>query len=131
MAYFEREIKQISGALEKDERIVAAYLLGSSLTDHVRPDSDIDIALLPAPGCSLTQMDRLLLKSLLEEYCPRRVDIGILNMNNLVYIKEVVLKGRLLFCENKAYHDLFVATALSLYSDLRSARKEVEDAYTA
>ena len=126
-----QEFKKIADVLKKDRRVSAAYLLGSALTDRLRADSDIDIALLPAPGCSLSQMDLFTVSSELGTCCPRPVDIGILSTHNLIYAKEALLQGECLFCKDQYYHDLFVATALGLYLELRTARREVEHAYTA
>ncbi|MFP4035346.1 MAG: type VII toxin-antitoxin system MntA family adenylyltransferase antitoxin [Desulfovermiculus sp.] len=131
MVHLSSEVKKIADSLKKDERISAAYVLGSAVTDRLRADSDIDIALLPAPGHSLSQMDLLHLSSQLGTCCPRPVDIGILSTHNLIYAKEALLQGECLFCKDQYYHDLFVATALGLYLELRTARREVEHAYTA
>ena len=35
--------------IEYDPRILAVYALGSAVRDELRPDSDIDLALLLAP----------------------------------------------------------------------------------
>jgi hypothetical protein len=76
-------------------------------------------------------MDLLHLSGQLRTYCSRAVDIGILSTHNLVYAKEALLQGECLFCKDQYFHDLFVATALGLYLELRTARREVEHAYTA
>ncbi|MFP4259351.1 MAG: type VII toxin-antitoxin system MntA family adenylyltransferase antitoxin [Desulfovermiculus sp.] len=131
MVHLSSEVKKIADCLKDDERISAAYVLGSAVTDRLRADSDIDIALLPAPDHSLSQMDLLHLSSQLGKCCPRPVDIGILSTRNLIYAKEALLQGQCLFCKDQYYHDLFVATALGLYLELRTARREVEHAYTA
>jgi predicted nucleotidyltransferase len=131
MVHISSEVKKIADGLEKDERISAAYALGSSVTGRLWTDSDIDLALLPAPGQSLSQMDLLHLSSELGTCCPRPVDLGILSTHNLIYAKEALLQGECLFCKDQYYHDLFVATALGLYLELRTARREVENAYTA
>jgi predicted nucleotidyltransferase len=131
VVHLNSEVKEIADCLVKDERISAAYALGSVVTGRLCADSDIDIALLPAPGCILSQMDLLHLSSQLGTCCPRPVDIGILSTKNLIYAKEALLQGECLFCKDQYYHDLFVATALGLYLELRTARREVEHAYTA
>lgn len=127
----EAEIEHITEVLKKDERIVAAYLLGSALGGHMRSDSDLDIALLPYPGHSISRLDRLFLNGLLGEHSRLEVDVGLLGTDNLVYVREAVFRGKCLFCKDRAWHDLFVATALGLYAELQISRKEVIDAYTA
>jgi len=131
VAHLSSEVKEIADCLEKDERISAAYALGSAVTGRLRADSDIDIALLSVPGCSFSQLDLLHLRSQLGTCCSRPVDLGILSTKNLIYAKEALLHGQCLFCKDQYFHDLFVATALGLYLELRTARREVEYAYTA
>ena len=131
MVHLSSEVKKIAEGLEKDERISAAYVLGSAVTGRLWTDSDIDLALLPAPGHSLSHLDLLHLGSELGTCCSRPVDLGILSTHNLIYAKEALLQGECLFCKDQYYHDLFVATALGLYLELRTARREVEHAYTA
>lgn len=126
----ESDIAALTAALKKDERIVAAYVLGSALSGQMRPDSDIDIAVLPGPGIVFTQLERLFLNGLLEEQCRRPIDVGILHTGNLVYAREVVFRGKCLFCKDQAFHDLFVASALGLYAEYHAARKEIVNAYT-
>lgn len=126
-----RDIEKIVPLLEKDSRFIAAYALGSVVHNRSRSDSDIDIALLPVPGYAMTLLDRLRLQSRLNRHVSRPVDVGILGTDNLIYAKEAILGGTLLFCHNQTAHDLFVATALGLYAELRTARMEVEHAYTA
>ena len=127
----ESEIAALTAALKKDERIVAAYILGSAISGQMRPDSDIDIAVLPGPGILVTQLDRFFLNGLLEEQSWRPIDVGILHTGNLVYVREVVFRGKCLFCKDQAFHDLFVASALGLYAEFHAARKEIVNAYTA
>ena len=45
--------------LEKEEHLAAAYLLGSTVLGALRPDSDLDIALLPVHGRVIAGEDRL------------------------------------------------------------------------
>ncbi|MDA3896040.1 MAG: nucleotidyltransferase domain-containing protein [Desulfobacteraceae bacterium] len=122
-------IEKIITVLKKDTRVAAAYLFGSAAKGELRPDSDIDIAILPVPKIFLTQMDLLKLSSQLEDHCGREVDIGILSSKNLIYTKEAILNGKCIYEKDDIYCRLFVATALGLYAQLKKERKEVEDAY--
>ncbi len=122
-------IEKICTVLKKDPRYAAAYLFGSAANGELRPDSDIDIAVLPSPGVFLIQMDLLKLSSLLEENCGREVDIGILSSKNLIYTREAILKGKCIYEIDDIYCRLFIATVLGLYAQLKIERKEVEDVY--
>jgi len=117
--------------LRQDTRIAAAYLLGNVARGEERIDSDMDLAILFYPGYCLTKLEQVQLGGLLSEYCGHEVDLGMLDSHNLVYTKEAVLGGRLIYCKDHKYCDLFVATALGLYAEFRFSRKEVEDAYAA
>jgi uncharacterized protein len=111
--------------------IGAAYLHGSAARDALRPDSDIDLALLLQRGATLSPKLRLALTATLESVLRRPVDIGILSPTNLVFCKEVVCAGRLLFTRDQLASDLFAAHALSMYVELQERRKEVLDVYAA
>lgn len=111
--------------------VAAAWLHGSAVTDRLRPESDVDIAVLPKPGLEITAEQRLELASQLAEATGRPVDLGILSTHNLVYAKEVVVHGEPLFTDGSFHARHFPALALSLYADLQTQRREVLDAYAA
>lgn len=46
----EEKLEGLRATLRRDGRFDAAYLLGSAHEGTFRPDSDVDIAVLPAPG---------------------------------------------------------------------------------
>jgi uncharacterized protein len=123
------ELDGLRAMLSRDGRIDAAYLLGSAREGTFRPDSDVDIAVLPAPGVSISTMERLDLAAVLAQAVGRIVDIGILDTANLVYAREAVLGGICIFSASDMRRDLFAATALGLYAQLREERREVENAY--
>ena len=121
----------LSATLKKDPRIIAAYLMGSVLNAHFRKDSDIDLAILPAPGKEISLMTRLDLAAELSTILYHSVDIGLLDTQDLIYAKEAIVKGECIYCRDKYARDLFAATALSLYLELKQQRIEVEHAYSA
>ncbi len=121
----------LSEKLKQEPRVIAAYLMGSVLKSHFRKDSDIDIAILPAPGSDISLMTRLEMAAALSTILHHPVDIGLLGTQDLIYAKETIVKGECIFCRDKYARDLFAATALSLYLQLKQQRVEVEHAYTA
>ena len=78
------DINPIKQALEKDDRILAAYLLGSAATGQMRPDSDIDIAMMLVPGETLSGLEMMDLAASLTPRDGRSVDLGLLTSQNLV-----------------------------------------------
>jgi len=121
---------QVQRVLEQHPAILAAYLHGSTAKGTTRPDSDVDIALLPNPGEHLPLKTRLGFAGELESVLGSPVDLGELSTRNLIYAKEVIENGKEIFTSNRFQSDLFMATSLAMYAELQQQRKEVLDAYT-
>jgi uncharacterized protein len=117
--------------LVADERILAAYLLGSAVSGRLRPDSDIDIALLPCPGSRIDGLERAGLASRIAFFIGRDVDVGELGSGNLVYAKEAMATGRRIFARDSSAADLAAATLMGMYLSFDEERREVLDAYRA
>lgn len=117
--------------LAQDDKIAAAYFLGSGAEERMRADSDVDIALLPVQGKHFTAPERLHLAADLTNLTGRPVDLGILQTGNLVYAKEAVTRGRVIFDRDHAVTTRFAALVLSMYADLQENRREVLNAYAA
>lgn len=117
--------------LEHQEHVAAAYLLGSAARGEMRPDSDLDIALLPVRGAAFSSKDRLSLAADLEEIVGRTVDVGVLSTANLVYAKEAVAHGIVIFERDSLERARFAMLVLSMYASLQETRREVLHAYAA
>lgn len=124
-------LRAVADRLAEDARIAAAYLLGSGATGRLREDSDVDIAILPVRGVSFTGSERLDLAADLAMLAGRPVDLGILHTGNLVYAKEAVAGGTVIFERDSAARAGFAGLVLSLYADLQENRREVLHAYAA
>jgi len=131
MNSLETQLKRAVCRLQKEESICAAFLHGSGAKDTLREDSDMDIALLLNRGKEFPPEKRLALAEELESVFGRTVDLGILSTNNLVYAKEVIEHGKVLFSKNRFLSEQFLSTCLSLYAALQQERKEVLLAYSA
>ncbi|MFM8656467.1 MAG: type VII toxin-antitoxin system MntA family adenylyltransferase antitoxin, partial [Chthoniobacterales bacterium] len=118
-------LRRLVARLEKEEHLAVAYLLGSAARGDLRPDSDLDIALLPARGCVITPQERLSLAADLEDIAGRTVDLGVLSTANLVYAKEAVAHGRVIFERDHAARARFAMLVLSMYASLQECRREV------
>ena len=117
--------------LRREDKIVAAYLLGSAEEGRLRPDSDVDIALLMERGATFTGRERSDLAADLEDLVGLPVDLGILQTGNLVYAKEAVARGKLLFERDRIARARFAMLILSMYASLQETRREVLHAYAA
>ena len=131
MIFTPQQLEETVRILESNPKISAAYLHGSTAKGTARPDSDIDIALLPVSREKISTYERLQYAAELEEILHRTIDLGILKTDNLIYAKEVIASGERLFTKNQLHSDLFVATALAMYAELQQQRKEVLHAYSA
>ena len=124
-------LDQIAHRLARETSVTAAYVLGSSVEGRVREDSDVDIALLPARGQVITPEQRLALAADLGESAGREADVGVLSTANLVYAKEAVTRGRLIFERDPSARARFAMLVLSMYASLQETRREVLHAYAA
>jgi hypothetical protein len=61
----------------------------------------------------------------------RHVDLGSLSLSNLVYAKEAVAGGKLVFERDHHVTAQFEMYTLSMYASLQEARREVLHAYAA
>ena len=127
----ENVLAAVAAHLRSRPFVSAAYLLGSAAEGRLRPDSDVDIAVLPRPGQSLAVQERLALAAELASIVGRHVDLGSLSLANLVYAKEAVAGGRLVFERDHLVTAQFEMYTLSMYASLQEARREVLHAYAA
>lgn len=124
------DIKSIKQLLEKDDRILAAYLLGSAVKGEMRPDSDIDIALMLKPGKTILSVELIELASSMTIPAGRSVDLGIMTSQNLIYASQVILSGNRFLCRDEFQADLNAATLLGLTLQYKFERQEIVDGYT-
>lgn len=123
--------KHIIRAFASDDRVEAVYLLGSAANDQMRPDSDIDIAILPSKDSNLDVFARNEMASSLAIELGREIDTGILSSENLVYAYQAIMTGRRIFARNPANVEKIVACLLGMYGQFNFDRKEVSNAYTS
>lgn len=118
-------------ALKRCEAVEAAYLLGSAAAGRMRGDSDVDVAILPSRSVAFAVDQRLALTAELARLFGRPVDLGVLSTANVVYAKEAVVHGRILFERSHGVTARFAMLALSMYASLQESRREVLRTYAA
>ena len=116
--------------IEPDPRIIAVYALGSAVRGELRPDSDIDLALLLAPAASFPAMEMLSMAARLTDVLGRPVDLGLLSAMNLVYTRQAILAGQCVYRRPFSLAALMAANWLGLYARFQDERREVLNAYT-
>lgn len=110
-------------------RIEAAYLLGSAAKNTMRPDSDIDVAILVRAGDTFSDVERCELGADLSFNLGYVMDIGMLSSTNLIYAKEAILTGRCVFKRDNFVVDMAVTMLLAMYCNFNEERQEVLNAY--
>jgi predicted nucleotidyltransferase len=111
--------------------LAAVYLFGSGAREELRPDSDLDVAVLLPPGADLSSVDRLELAADPAALAGRTVDLFVLGRPaGAVLAKEAVTAGRRHWDDGTRAAAEFEMYALAAYARLREDRAPVEAAYT-
>ncbi|MGM0425201.1 MAG: type VII toxin-antitoxin system MntA family adenylyltransferase antitoxin [Thermodesulfobacteriota bacterium] len=111
--------------------LACAYVHGSFCTARFRPDSDLDLALLFFPGQRPDSLQLLDLAAEMESRIGRPAHLGVMSSRNVVFVKEVISKGRRIFCVDRYYCDTFIMHALAMYVQLNEDRAEILKNYAA
>lgn len=101
-------------------QIIAAYLFGTAAAGKLRPNSDMDVALLLAEPYSDEEMNSLLTHVIcdIEATLHREADVKILNhIENLPLVHEILSKGILLTDRDPAGRRAFVVKKNLEYLD--------------
>ena len=105
--------------------VLAVYLFGSAATGELRPDSDIDLAVLcttPLPATRLWSLAQSLAVS-----ARRDVDLIDLRSASTVMRAQVVSTGKRLFCANETVCSEFEDRVYSDYARLNEERRHILD----
>jgi len=117
--------------LQEMPNLACAYVHGSFGTERFRDDSDVDIALLFFPKSEPDSLQLMACAGQIESRIGHSVHFGVMSSRNVVFVKEVVAKGRRIFCADATFCDTFVMHALSMYARLNEERSEVLKSYAA
>lgn len=115
-------IRQIPG-------LASAYHHGSSLNGYFRPDSDVDIALLFFPNKALGWLELQAYAIEAEKRVGSPIHFSVLSTRDLVFAKEVITAGQVIFCADAFFCDSFAMHVLSMYTWLNFERREVLKRY--
>ena len=117
---------QIGNELERQcgPLIDFAYLLGSAGTERFNLESDIDLAVHWKTTPDFSNLLRI--RSSLSSHFNRDIDLVSLNGVDLIFTRQVLETGRLLFCSEPGIHLRWKADQLSRYPDFKFTRAPVE-----
>ena len=102
-----------------------AFLMGSAETERFNADSDIDIAVFWKSQVTKEKINESW--KLLEESFQREVDLVSLNDIDVIFARQVLEKGRLLFKNEDGLLLKWKMEKLSVYPDFKASRKIIED----
>jgi predicted nucleotidyltransferase len=123
-AFNQEQISQIVAGLFPAQ-IEFAYLLGSAGTERFNSESDIDLAIFWKNEPSLSELTNYKEK-LSEKLEDRNVDLISLNHIDLIFSRQVLETGRLLFSHSPGLHLQWKAEQLSRYPDFKFSRSIIE-----
>lgn len=103
--------------------LIALYAFGSQVTGDVRPDSDVDLAIL-AP-LALSPLALLALRENLAERLHRDVDLVDLRSASTVLRMQVISTGRCLFSGDDLTRETFEMVVYSSYARLNEERRGI------
>lgn len=103
--------------------VVAIYRFGTADTSDQRPDSDLDLAVLPAHP--LDSVFRWELAQELATLAHRDVDLVDLLSASTVMRAQVIARGERLFCGDERACATFEDYAFSAYARLNEERREI------
>ena len=102
-----------------------AFLMGSAETARFNPQSDIDIAVYWKSSCNEEQRNQLY--RMLEEKFNREIDLISLEKIDVIFARQVLETGRLLFTKSDGFLLNWKMKQLSDYPDFKASRKIIED----
>src|SRR5258708_29228824 len=103
---------QLARAVEAIPGIAAMAVFGSRATGSARPDSDLDVAILPSRGEISRRSLQVSVAVALADLAPEgRVDVVLLDEAPELLRHQILSTGRLVLCrDEQAWRDLRVAT---------------------
>ncbi len=102
-----------------------AFLMGSAETKRFHAESDIDVAVFWKTSCDELKKKQYL--QTLEEKFNRDVDLISLNKIDVVFARQVLETGRMLFTNSDGFLLNWKMEQMSDYPDFKASRKIIED----
>ena len=102
-----------------------AFLMGSAETERFHAESDIDVAVFWKTSCD--ELKKQEYRRTLEENFNRDVDLISLNKIDVVFARQVLETGRMLFTNSDGFLLNWKMEQMSDYPDFKASRKIIED----
>ncbi|MDQ3032418.1 MAG: nucleotidyltransferase domain-containing protein [Myxococcota bacterium] len=118
-------IAALRARLEREPRLIAAWLFGSAARDASRPDSDVDVAILGGDAAAGTLDDlRLDLQADLSAVIGRDVDLVVIDRAPADLVHRVLRDGMLVTERDRAARIRFEVEARNRYFDMSPIWRE-------
>ena len=101
------------------------FLMGSAETERFHAESDIDVAVFWKTSCDELKKKQCL--QTLEEKFNRDVDLISLNKIDVIFARQVLETGRILFTNSDGMLLKWKMEQMSDYPDFKASRKIIED----
>ena len=119
---------ELIACLAAQPGIVAAILFGSAAAGRLRPESDLDLALLFDYEQVPDEFAVLEMRAALEQCARRDVDLIVLNQASPILAFQSVKKGQILLGGNSAAYQRYLIRLISEYADFKRIRRPIEEA---
>jgi predicted nucleotidyltransferase len=122
------DLEELTAYLEAQPAVLAAVVFGSAAAGRLRPESDLDLALLFADDDVPDAFATLDLRAALEQRVGRDVDLIVLNHAPPILAFQVAKKGQLIVCRNPRAYQRYIVRLISECADFKRIRRPIEEA---
>jgi uncharacterized protein len=122
------DFQELTAYLETQPAVLAAVVFGSAAAGRLRPESDLDLALLFAHDDVPNDVAALDIRAALEQHTRRDIDLIVLNRAPTILAFQAAKKGRLIFCRDSHAYQRYVVHLISEYADFKIIRRPIEEA---
>jgi uncharacterized protein len=124
-------VEAVQTYLAEHAPVIAAVIFGSAAGGPLRPDSDVDLALLFAAEQVPGEDEILEMRADLEQLLRRDVDLIVLNQASPILAFQAARHGTLLFCRDRRAYERFLVRLITEYADFKRIRRPIEEAVLA
>ncbi len=121
------QLDEVVAVIDRRLRPAAILLYGSAATGQLRPDSDVDIAVLLGRR-SADPFELAALRTDIEARLGRDVDLVALETASPILAMEVLRQHRILVNNQPQLLENFIVKTLGAYFDLKQVRQPIEEA---
>ena len=127
-AGIQSDLQELTTYLEAQPAVLAAVLFGSAAAGRLRPESDLDLALLFVDDGVPDAFAALDLRAALEQRAGRDVDLIVLNRAPTILAFQATKKGKLITCRDPRAYQRYIVRLISEYADFKRIRRPIEEA---